>query len=72
MEEITNGVTTYRSSPEEIEAFLADYYGDRIKPVDPIQLKKLHTMQQQQESWKLTMIARRNSSQNKVIEVNPQ
>jgi len=72
MEDLTNGVTTYRGSPEEIEAFLVDHYGDRIKPVDPVQLKKLHTMQQQQEIWKLAFIARRQSAHKEVNEVDPQ
>ena len=71
MEQLTNGLTIYRLSPDEVEIFLTNQYGDRLQPVDPIQMKRVHIMQEQQEVWKLARFAQRQSSQREVIKVDP-
>lgn len=72
MEIGTNGMTIYRLSPDEIEIFLINQYGDKLQPVDPVKLKRVRSMQEQQEEWKLARFAQRQSSQREMIKGDSQ
>ncbi len=70
--ELTNGLTIYRLSPDEVETFLLNQYGDKLQPLDPVQMKRVRTMQEQQEMWKLARFAQRQSTNREVIKIDSQ